>query len=333
MKRWVVRQRHDERYPYRLQVEDGDIVVWDVIAKEKWPTAQAVFCLRVPDEDHLGPEVESCQVLDWSVQGVKRHIRLDRPQRKRASFLVLTKDYKNKPGTYQQIFFQTSQTEQQTRAPVAATRRVEHASCDILIDDRERHAWSFDHATVRRLEVGDYALKVRGKTVAAVERKTLRNLLGDLSDLPTLQAKLKDLDVVPHRALVIEATYADLGNPKKILPFYSDFVWKKLTEIQVEHPNLPIHYVGNRKSGNTWARHFFQWVHGRYAKTELPIPESPDLYADRVEKAALNTEFFRTGDIAKSLNLRSDQVLLVVNRLKIENKVHYDGARKGWVVH
>jgi len=70
--------------------------------------------------------------------------------------------------------------------------------------------------TRRKLPVGDYALVEDERLVAVVERKTRENLLGNVHEIRGLHQQLAELGSYPHAAVVVEAQYADFGDPAKI---------------------------------------------------------------------------------------------------------------------
>nr|WP_169311871.1 ERCC4 domain-containing protein [Gracilinema caldarium] len=74
-----------------------------------------------------------------------------------------------------------------------------------------------------------------------VERKTFQNLLTDFSRIAMLHQVLRDLESLPHPALVIEADYGDFLNPEKLEHSYkSSYCYRLLAELQAMHPKLPI---------------------------------------------------------------------------------------------
>ncbi len=191
----------------------------------------------------------------------KLSVTLDRPQRKRREFLKVEKSFKDRPGTYEQIFFRT---EQGVRAHRTSGRLelLRQRELDVVIDSAERYPWRFPGARVtrRRLPVGDYGLEVDERLAAVVERKTLANLLTDIGEIRGLHQQLSELGSYPHAALVVEAQYADLGKPAKIGRWPASHLVRVVGELAALHPTVPVVFAGNRKLANVWCERFFASV-------------------------------------------------------------------------
>src|SRR5690606_27514493 len=84
------------------------------------------------------------------------------------------------------IFWQTARTSKQARpnVRVPSARAQGLTELEILVDVHERYAWKFTQqqvsTTKRPLPAGDYAVELNGEVVAAVERKSLQDLVGTL---------------------------------------------------------------------------------------------------------------------------------------------------------
>jgi len=98
--------------------------------------------------------------------------------------------------------------------------------------------------------------------LAVVERKTLDNLLADFGMMPVLHQRLAELAARPNHALVIEASYADFLNPKRVHHYTPGFCARAIAEIYALHPALCIVFCANRKAANEWTVHFFGAVWG-----------------------------------------------------------------------
>jgi hypothetical protein len=108
------------------------------------------------------------------------------------------------------------------------------------------------------ISAGDYALMDGDKILAVVERKTLDNLLANFGMMPVLHQRLAELAAQDNHALVIEASYADFLNPKKVRHYTSSFCAKAIAELYALHPTLRVVFCVNRKVANEWTRHFFR---------------------------------------------------------------------------
>ena len=93
-----------------------------------------------------------------------------------------------------------------------------------------------------------------------MERKTLDNLLADFGAMPVLHQRMAELSAYSNHALVIEASYADFLNPKKVHHYNPGFCVKAIAELYALHPTLRIVFCDNRKTANEWTRHFFRVV-------------------------------------------------------------------------
>lgn len=272
---WIAQRTQDARFPLRIAIEQNGRALFAVRAKAAWPGAGTqIFCLREREFDAAEPleELERVPVAHLARLGRKLSVTLDRAQRKRCEFLILEKSRRD-GGTYEQVFFRTE-------AAVRAHKSSKHAELftrknedlDIVIDSGERYAWSFPGASVRKrkLPVGDYALMHDERPHAIVERKTLENLLGDLAELKGLHQQLAELAAWPHAALVIEAQYADFGNPAKIRRWTAAHLLRVLGELPALFPNVQCVFAGNRKLANVWAQRWFAAVHAALKQPRMP---------------------------------------------------------------
>ncbi len=260
---WVIETLEGESFPYRLTVSQGDRAVLRLRLRSRWPGAGSqVFCLREDDlPEFSGVEVERVPVISLNRYGKRLAVVLDRPARKRCDFLFLQKPFKTRPGEYEQIFWRTPEALRARKSRVRLTARGD-SDIRIAVDARERYGWSFPGCAVERrsLPAGDYALVDDSGIVAVVERKTLPNLLGELSMLPLVHQRLGELERYAHAALVVEAAYADFLSPAKIRVYTPAYMTKVLAELAAFHPKLPIVFAGNRKLGREWALRFFHAV-------------------------------------------------------------------------
>ncbi|HET8897858.1 MAG TPA: ERCC4 domain-containing protein [Rhodanobacteraceae bacterium] len=251
---WIVQRSAEARFPFRIAIEQDGRVLFAVRAKAAWPGAGSqVFCLREREADRMEvfEEVERVPVAHLARLGRKLSITLDRAQRKRCEFLILEKPRKD-GGSYEQVFFRT---EAAVRAHKSSKRAElsprDDAELAIVIDSLERYPWSFPGASVsrRKLPVGDYALIHDERPHAIVERKTLPNLLGDLSEIKGLHQQLAELAAWPHAALVIEAQYADFANPAKIGQWPAAHLLRVMAELPTLFPTVQCIFAGKSQTG------------------------------------------------------------------------------------
>jgi len=264
---WVLEEFADRRFPYRLQILEGDQPWLVLLTQDRWPASgKNIFCLRekeAPSPQNIVREVERVPVIAVHERGPRVSVILDRKRCKRCDFLFLTKNYKRDPERqYEEIYWLTQRAIQQRRPVYKGPYLRTAGSHVVAIDSNERYPWRFPEAQTRRLllPVGDYALVDGEDIVAVVERKTMDNLLGDFSVMPVLHQRLTELASHPHHALVIEAPYADFLNPKKLRHYSPLFCARAIGELYALHPALRITFCSNRKVANEWTRQYFAAV-------------------------------------------------------------------------
>jgi hypothetical protein len=272
---WIVERTQDARFPFRISIEQNGRALLTVRAQSAWPGAGTqVFCLRETERDPAETLVphERVPLAHLDRIGRKLALTLDRAQRKRCEFLKIERPFKNKPGTYEQIFLRTEAAARAHKSS-ARTELGAHDGLDVVVDSTERYAWKFPAARVvrRKLPVGDYALLRDERPVAIAERKTLENFLGDLAELKGLHQQLSELAAYPHAALVLEFQYADLGNPAKLARWSAAHVQRVVAELAVLFPRVQPIFAGNRKLANLWTQRWFATVAAALAQ---PVPQS-----------------------------------------------------------
>jgi len=264
---WVLEKCASERFPYRLQILRRD-KPWIVLrTQDRWPTAgRHIFCLREeepPEPNEVLKELERVDIVAFSERGRRVSVVLDRKRYKRCDFLFLKKSYREKPGeSYEQIFWLTQRSIEQHRPAFKLVSRQGSSEMIVRIHSNERYPWRFPGAVTERgaIAAGDYALMDEDKVLATVERKTFDNLLADFGMMPVLHQRLAELAVQHNHALVIEASYPDFLNPRKVHHYTPSFCAKAIAELYALHPTLRIVFCVNRKAANEWARHFFAAV-------------------------------------------------------------------------
>lgn len=274
MATWVVERTRDRRFPFRITIEQEGRTLLAVRAQSHWPGAGSqIFCLRETELDpaeNLEP-FERVRVAHLVRLGRKLSVTLDRAQRKRCEFLKIEKPFKDRPGTYEQIFFRTEQGVRAHRTSGRVELRP-RGGLDVVVDSAEPYPWKFPGARVtrRKLPVGDYALVEDERLVAVVERKTRENFLGNVHEIKGLHQQVAELGSYPHAAMVVEAQYADFGNPAKIGRWPASHLLRVLGEMAAMHPNVPLVFAGNRKLANVWTQRFFAAVK---AALREPLPD------------------------------------------------------------
>lgn len=344
---WIVQRTFDTRFPFRIAIEQDGRTLFAVRAKATWPgSGTQVFCLR---ERELGSGetldlVERVPVVHVARLGRKLSVTLDRPQRKRCEFLILERA-RSDGGTYEQVFFRTE-------AAARAHKSSKHAELSarvsgdmqVVIDSMERYPWQFPGASVqrRRLPVGDYALVHGERPHAIVERKTLQNLLGDLSQLKGLHQQLAELSAWPHAALVIEAQYADFGDPARIGQWPAAHLLRVLGELPALFPTVQCVFAGNRKLANVWTQRWFAALHAAIHQPRLPqIAETVARYDARAGDGGIDARIrvavlcdlpdgFRISLLRKQFpDTEPARVKRVLDQLRREGRVRAQGHGPG----
>lgn len=344
---WFVQRTPDARFPFRIAIEQDGRTLFAVRAKAPWPGAGSqIFCLRERELDLLETleDVERVPVVHLARLGRKLSVTLDRPQRKRCEFLILEKPRKDGSGVYEQVFFRT---EAAVRAHKSSKRAELSARpgqpLDVVIDSMERYPWVFPGAHVqrRKLPVGDYALVHDERPHAIVERKTLQNLLGDLSELKGLHQQLAELAAWPHAALVIEAQYADFGNPAKIGQWSAAHLLRVLGELPALFPTVQCVFAGNRKLANVWAQRWFAAVHAALVQPRLPQVAEPVARYDaafdggldaRIRHAALHElpDGFEITLLRRQVpEAPAARIKRIIDQLRAERRVVAEGRGRG----
>jgi hypothetical protein len=331
---WRIQRTQDAKFPFRIAIEQHGRVLFAVRAKAPWPGAGTqVFCLRERefDPDEALEDLERIPVAHLVRLGRKLSVTLDRAQRKRCEFLIVEKPRRD-GGTYEQVFFRTEAAVRAHKtSKYAELSAGKHSAIDIVIDSAERYPWNFPGANVRRrkLPVGDYALIHDERPLAVVERKTLENLLGDFAELKGLHQQLAELAAWPHAALVIEAQYADFGNPDKIGRWTAAHLLRVMGELPALFPNVQCVFAGNRKLANVWAQRWFAAVHAAQQQPRLPqIAEAAARYdiaalqelPDRFEVALLRKRF---------PDARPDRIKRILDQLRSEGRLRTEGHGRG----
>ena len=267
--KWRIYKNDDGSFPFWLFIEQESGKFLFLKAREKWPgPGKNIFCKfeGIVSSKKL-PKTESadeCEIVSVRRWGRRVVVVLNRARNKRCWFIFVQKEYKKHPGTfYTQVFWITqSSSKAQRRGAYIPRTKVEGYT--ILIDSRERYAYSFGNVKTEKthLRVGDYALQYNGKILAIVERKTKDNILHELSHLDVLRANLQELNQHQHKAAVFESSYADFVSPKN--KFYTGaFVARILADLSAQFPHIQFVFFKGRKSANQWVYYYFAQIFAR----------------------------------------------------------------------
>jgi ERCC4 domain len=250
----------DSTLPYLLRVPLSTGLIYRT--KGTWPRTGALYCHPVPVEEWPAePDiVERVPLLSCARRGAAIDVVADRAREQRSQ-IALTK-----ARGRDVVFWQTPRTRRQSRPVVRlpTARAAGLTGLEIVVDTRERYPFGFaaqQADTVRRaLPCGDYAVTVGGRTVAAVERKSVEDLVTSLMS-GKLRYAFGELAAVPRAALVVEAGYSRIFKLEHARPSQ---VADDLAELQVRWPTVPIAFCETRKLAEEWTYRYlaaaFAWA-------------------------------------------------------------------------
>ncbi|WP_435771430.1 ERCC4 domain-containing protein [Nocardioides sp. SYSU DS0651] len=259
--------------PFLLRIPLGDGIV--LKARETWPRTAKVYCHRSEEWPVDAEIVERVPVRSCVRRGAAIDLVLDRGRENRSQFVSTVVR-----GDRQVIFWQSSRTAKQARPRVAVptARASGVADLEIVVDSGERYAWSFSaqQATTRRqrLPAGDYGVLAGDRLVAAVERKSVEDLVGSLTS-GKLRFQLTELAALPRAAVVVEERYSRVLDHRVVR---TSVIADGLAELQVAFPNVPVTYCETRKLAQEWTYRFLAAAlaadeldhHGEQLVGELP---------------------------------------------------------------
>lgn len=239
--------------PYLLHIPlgPGGIVLK---SKETWPRTGKVYCHRAVGWPREPDIVEQVPVRSCVRRGAAIDLVLDRGRENRSQF-VLTRIR----GGREAIFWQTARTAKQARPAVAlpTARAAGLRELEIVVDSRERYAWKFSQqqatTTRRALPAGDYAVELEGRIVAAVERKSLPDLVATLTT-GKMRYLLADLARLPQAAVVVEDRYSQIFSLEHVRPAT---VADAVAECAARFPQVPILFCETRALAQEWSYRFF----------------------------------------------------------------------------
>ncbi len=130
-----------------------------------------------------------------------------------------------------------------------------------MVDSHERYPYTFTGQQVRTmrrgLTCGDYAVTMGRQVVAAVERKSLADLVSSLTS-GRLRYALAELATLPRAAVVVEDRYSQVFTLDRVRPAQ---VADGLAELQVRWPSILIVYGETRKLAEEWTYRYLAAAH------------------------------------------------------------------------
>ncbi|MFD4420304.1 ERCC4 domain-containing protein [Agromyces sp. NPDC058484] len=268
----------DSRLPYLLRIPLGAGLVFRTAGT--WPRTKALYCYPVgldewPDDPDV---VERVPVRSCARRGAAIDLILDRSRENRSQ-LVFTA-----ARGREAVFWQSPRTRKQARPNVAlpTARAAGITELQIVVDTRERYAYGFSgqqvRTTKRTLPCGDYGVEADDRLVAAVERKSLPDLVSSLTN-GTLRFALGELAALPRAAVVVEDRYSQIFKLDRIRPA---IVADGLAELQVRWPTVPIVFCETRQLAEEWTYRYLAaahaWAAAEFAATSrIGVTDDPDV--------------------------------------------------------
>lgn len=257
----------DSRLPYLLHVPVDDGLIF--ATKDTWPRTSGLYCHPLPAT--AWPPVQDVQEVEriplraCTRRGAAIDIVADRTRENRSQ-IVFTR-----ARGRDMVFWQSPRTRKQSRPGVSTptARAAGLTELEVIVDSHERYPYTFPQQAVtttrRALACGDYAITLDEQVVAAVERKTMTDLISSLTS-GRLRYALAELATLPRAALIVEHSYAKVFAQDHVRPAV---VADGLAEIQVAWPTIPIVFCDTRKLAEEWT---YRWLAAAYtwASTQPP---------------------------------------------------------------
>ena len=224
-----------------------------------WPRMKALYCHPVSlDEWPDDPEiVERTPIRSCVRRGAAIDLVVDRGRENRSQIVYTTARGR------EMVFWQSPKTRKQARPQVTlpTARAAGVPALEIVVDTREKYAYRFAAQQVttvhRALPCGDYGVNLGGRLVAAVERKSLADLVSSLMN-GTLRYALGELAALPRAAVVVEDRYSSVFKVDWVRPAV---VADGLAELQVRWPGVPIVFTETRSLAEEWCYRYLAAAH------------------------------------------------------------------------
>ena len=243
--------------PYLLRLPIAEGLVFRT--KDTWPRTSALYCHPVPAAEWpADPEVvDRVPLRSCARRGASIDVVADRGREQRSQIV-----FTNARGR-QMVFWQSPRTRKQARPDVRlpSARAAGIAELEIVVDAHERYPYRFTGQQVRTvhrgLPCGDYAITVEGRLVAAVERKSLADLVSSLIT-GRLRFALGELAAMPRAAVVVEDRYSKVFALERVRPA---LIADGLAELQVRWESIPIVFCETRKLAEEWTYRYLAAAH------------------------------------------------------------------------
>jgi len=260
---FVIARNPDEQssLPYLIRVPlPGRPVV--LKARDTWPRTAKIYCHRADEWPADAEVVERVPTRACQQRGASIDLVLDRGRENRSQ-LVFTRIRGREA-----IFWQSPRTAKQARPAVAtpSARAAGLRRFTVLVDSHERYAYRFAGQQVdvvkRALRAGDYAVEADGQVVAAVERKSLPDLVSSATN-GKLRFALGELSALPRAAVVVEDRWSSVF---KLVHQRPAVVADAIAELQVRFPTVPVFFAETRALAEEWT---YRWLAAALAEHDL----------------------------------------------------------------
>lgn len=256
------------RLPYLLRLPLGEGIV--LRTSGTWPRTTALYCHPVgsdewPDDPDI---VVAVPLRSCARRGAAIDIVADRTRESRSQIVYTVA--RGRPV----VFWQSPRTRKQARPAVGlpTARAAGIAQLAIVVDSHERYPYRFADQQVvttrRALPCGDYGILVEDLLVAAVERKSLPDLVTSLTS-GRLRYALGDLATLPRAAVVVEERYSQLYKERRVRPA---LIADGIAECQVRWPAVPIVFCDTRSLAEQWTYRYLAAAH-EWASAEAAAVE------------------------------------------------------------
>ncbi len=247
----------DSTLAYLLRVPLGEGIVLRTAGT--WPRTKALYCYPVPAEEWpRDPDiVERVPLRSCARRGAAIDIVAARARENRSQLVFTTARGRNA------VFWQSPRTRKQARPQVnlPTARAAGITELEIVVDAHERYAYHFAgqqvRTTTRSLPCGDYGIILDGVLVAAVERKSVPDLIASLTS-GRLRYALGELAALPRAAVVVEDRYSQIYKQDRVRP---SLVADGIAECQVRWPNIPIVFCDTRSLAEEWTYRYLAAAH------------------------------------------------------------------------
>lgn len=229
----------------------GKVIV--LKTREEWPRTSRVYCH--PVEDGWPPDaevIEEIPVRSCVRRGPAVDLVLDRSRENRSQFVWTATRGRSA------VFWQSPKTTRKSRPGVRVPTRRAFGEADvaILVDSRERYAYKFSRHQVelerRALPAGDYGIELAGTVVAAVERKSVADLVHGLVD-GKLMFQMAELAALARAAVVVEDRYGSLYKTEHV---QAGWLVEVLARLQARYPAVPVVFSDTRALAEDWTYRF-----------------------------------------------------------------------------